>query len=391
MTKRVAIVYESRYNSGSLGSSISRAIDLSGFDLKSVNGKKVLLKPNMLGPYPPDMLVTTHPEFVYAVCMIFKQAGAIVKIGDSPSGVHVLEHAWKTTGFADVCKRAGVEAERFEACGLVKKNGMNLSKAVFDTDFVINLPKFKTHSLTILTLGIKNLFGCVNGMQKSACHRIYDTPASFSKMLVNIAMAVKPALTIIDGITAMDGNGPLAGNPHDLCAILAGTDIYCLDAVCSKLVGLNPKELDTLREAARVGLWDPLEEIELTGDDFDVIKPQHFSLPATYTKGMRNWWLSIFITRLIWSNISTEPVICNSRCAKCGLCEKSCPVDAIEWQIKDNPPVINNKKCTQCFCCHEICQHKAIDLKQSFVVKLWRIASTMFSMWRKKNQTQGDK
>ncbi|MFA4875714.1 MAG: DUF362 domain-containing protein [bacterium] len=369
MSHRVAFVGQKNYEPLSLNRSIRRAIELCGFDLNRVRGAKVLLKPNMLGAYPPSMGVTTHPAFVASVAGIFKDAGAVVSAGDSPNGVYSNEQTWERTGIRAACLEAGISEAAFEASGSVARDGLMIARAALDADYVVNLPKFKTHGLTIMTLAAKNLYGCINGMQKTALHRECKNIPEFADVVARVAGIVKPALTIIDGIVAMAGNGPSAGTLVELGVIAAGTDVHALDAACCRLVGLDPRELDTLAAAQRQGLWDGAEEIDLAGDPLDTLRPKKFSLPVTYTRGMRDWWVSKFIVARIWSGMRAQPRIDPDICRRCLLCIDACPVAAIDQAKTDAAPMIDEDACIQCFCCHEICPYRAIDLRKSALLR----------------------
>ena len=370
MGKRVAIVAQRNYEQPGLSFSLKRAIELSGFSLASARGKSVLLKPNMLGAYPPKMGVTSPPQLIEATARIFCEAGARVSIGDSPNWIHPIESVWEVTGIRAAARAGGAEEIRIEAKGSVERCGVWISRAVDDADIVVNLPKIKTHGLTILSLAVKNLFGCVCGMQKSLHHRDAKSRADFADVLVRVAEAVKPELTIVDGVVAMEGDGPSGGKLVDMGVILAGTDVHALDAACCMLVDLPPLELDTLAVAKRMGLYDDSVSIEFAGDDFDLFVRKNFVLPATYTRGARDWWITRFVLSRIWRSAWAKPIIDRDRCRRCMFCVEGCPVSAISRPPEGDAPSIDYGKCIQCFCCHELCPHKAIDLKRSMAVRL---------------------
>jgi len=152
MSHRVAFIRQRTYEPLSLRASIVRAIGCAGFDLAGASGKRVLLKPNLLGAYPPEMGVTTHPAFVTAVGQIFQEAGARVAVGDSSNGVHGIEKTWEATGMRATCRAAGFEEVHFEACGSTPRGVFMIARAPIEADVVVNLPKFKTHGLTTLSL-----------------------------------------------------------------------------------------------------------------------------------------------------------------------------------------------------------------------------------------------
>ena len=273
MIARVAFVRERSYDPPALRASILRTLELLGFDLSSARGQRVLLKPNMLGAYPPSMAVTTHPAFITVIGRLFQEAGARVAVGDSSNGVHGIENTWEATGIRAACREAGLEEVHFEACGSVSRGGFMIARAPLEADVVVNLPKFKTHGLTTLTLAAKNLFGCIAGMQKFGLHRANIARRDFATAVVKIADEVRPALTIIDGIVAMEGNGPSGGTPTALGVIAAGREIHAVDAACCRLVGLPPEELETLAAAERAGLWDASSPIEIVGDPLEELRP----------------------------------------------------------------------------------------------------------------------
>jgi len=383
MSNRVAIIHQPDYEPKSLKRSIQRAIELSGFNLEDVSGRTVLLKPNMLGAFPPGMAVTTNPTFLETVATIFREAGALVSVGDSASGIHTPERCWNISGLGEACRRAGVDELRLESGGSVDVGGIMLARAAMDADFVINIPKFKTHSLTVLTLAVKNLFGCVNGMLKSRCHRENPERTGFAELLVDISERIKPALSIIDGIVAMEGNGPSAGKPVNLNTIIAGTDVHMVDAASCRIIGLDPLEVDTLAAAKRKKLWDESLPIELAGDPLDKVISKKFLLPATHRHGLLNWKISRIITAWILSELSSQPIISAERCRKCLNCIDICPAKAIDVKDKNEIPVINNDRCIQCFCCHEICPYAAIDMKQNFRTALGSWLTTMRTRFRR--------
>ena len=366
-----------------------RATQMLNFDTKAFRGKTVLLKPNMLGAYPPEMGITTPPAFVEAAVILFKELGSIVWVGDSPNGIFPLDCVWERTGIRDVCKRHGAIEKQFEREGGVIRDGVLIAKPVLEADFLINLPKFKTHGLTVLTAATKNLYGCVPGLQKTRYHSDLTDRMEFAKLLVKVAEFSKPAISFVDAIVAMEGTGPSAGNLVKLNTIIAGRNHHAVDSICANLIRLDPSDVDTIAAAQSMGVWKSSNKITLVGEDIESCRPPSFKLPATFTKGMRDWWISRFVIGRIWGNISIKPKINKKSCKRCGLCIKACPVEAISSSAKleaaelgcDNvpknylkisPPHIINEKCVMCYCCHEICPHKAIALNESWAVRIGR-------------------
>ena len=372
MRHTVSIIQQVDYESTSLTQSITQSIELSGFDMGSVKDKRVLLKPNMLGAFLPEMGVTTHPSFVKAVIEIFQRAGAIVSVGDSPNGVHTPDEVWETTGIRAVCFETGVCEVQFEKGGSVACGGFMIARAALDADIIINLPKFKTHGLTALTLAVKNLFGCVNGMLKTRLHRESPDRAKFCKEIVRIANEIQPALTIIDGITAMAGNGPSGGDVVGLGAIVTGSNMHAVDSACAGVVGIDPVDVDTIAAAIVLGHWSESESIDFVGEDPKIFMDINFPMPSTFKTKKLDWWISRFILSRIWNGLSVKPQIITAKCVRCNMCEMACPVDAISKADHGKPPLVNKSKCIECFCCHEVCPEKAIELKGSPLLRIAR-------------------
>jgi uncharacterized protein (DUF362 family)/Pyruvate/2-oxoacid:ferredoxin oxidoreductase delta subunit len=371
---RVALVRCGEYDAGRIVDSMRRALDLIGFDAGSVSGRRVLLKPNMLAAYPPERHVTTNPAFVEAVCILFKGFGADVAVGDSSNGVHPIDEVWNITGIRKAAELAGAEISPFESSGSAERDGIRLSKAPIDADIVVNLPKLKTHGLTFMTGAVKNLFGCVPGMLKASYHKDFFDPKRFADLLVRIAAAIKPDLTLVDAITSMEGNGPSSGDPIETGIVMAGVDVHALDAVMCRLIGLDPMELGTIAAAVEHGHFDAEAPIEILGEPIEGVRPKEFKLPDTYVKKRLDSPIAKFVLKFIWNHMVVRPSILRDRCKKCGLCIKSCPVSAISWRGKEGeaPPAIDDGLCIQCLCCHETCPYKAIDLKRSLLAKFAR-------------------
>ncbi|RLA84151.1 MAG: (4Fe-4S)-binding protein, partial [Deltaproteobacteria bacterium] len=219
-----------------------------------------MLKPNLLRASSPEKGVTTHPALVRVLSEMVRDVGARPVIADSPSlGPWIL--VAKTTGMAEVAKGTGAELLNLDRAVTVHTPSefsfriLELAKEVFEVDCIINIPKLKTHSMTLLTLGVKNLFGCVPGFRKSSWHLKAGTDREFfAALLLEISLLIKPSLTVLDAIWGMEGNGPTSGNPRFVGRILASADPLALDRVVVEALGLEPDSLPTLRVARKRGL-----------------------------------------------------------------------------------------------------------------------------------------
>ena len=220
-----------------------------------------------------------------------------------------------------------------------------------------------------MTGAIKNTFSMVTGLFKVECHRNKPKPKDFVGTLVDVFEIVKPRLSIMDGIVAMEGDGPASGNPKDAGLVLASPDAVSLDAVVSKLVGLPPHKDIMVREARRrkVGEAD-IKNIELLGEALGDAEIKDFRLPKT--AGAINM-MPDFLAGMFTRAIDFRPVIDEKMCTKCSICVRGCPVDAIT--INEDVSRIDDSICVRCFCCHEVCPHRAIYIKRNFFANiLWR-------------------
>src|SRR3990167_2022351 len=259
---QVSAVKTGQYNYAEVYDGVKKSVALlGGIDKFVKKGSRVLIKPNLLASKSPDDSVTTHPLFVKAVVNLVKDAGGIPYIGDSPSLLS-LKNVIKKTGMEDVATETGAQILEFSESVTIKRgmeisspsplnsppnkggemrNGiiggnifksLEIAKELKEVDAIINLPKLKTHVQMYLTLGVKNLFGCIIGKRKAQWHlKAGVNNIYFAKMLVELYEYIKPSLTIVDGIRGMEGDGPSGGQPRDIGLIFAGADAVAVDTM----------------------------------------------------------------------------------------------------------------------------------------------------------------
>jgi len=332
-------------------------------------GFKVHIKPNLLSLKGPDNAVTTHPALVKSVATIVKSMGATVAIGDSPAGLtRAIEKNWLATGMKRVADEAGVTLVALETTGVTLKHirgkAYAIAKVVDDADIVINISKLKTHSLTLMTGAIKNMFGVIPGIKKSDYHRIAPDVHQFCSILVDIFETVKPQINIMDAVLAMDGNGPSSGKPKYLGYILGSRDAVALDAVAADLFGFNNDEIITTNLAHERGLGEKrLEHIEIVGLSLNDLERRPITLPSIRLQSYVPDFIMDIIGKLIW----VRPAVTEDLCQRCGLCIQNCPMKAMS--SRDGVPRIDYSICIKCFCCDEICPTGAIKQRMSWLVK----------------------
>lgn len=334
-------------------------------------GRRVLIKPNLLTGRDPAAAITTHPAVIQAVVDWLRERGVTdITLADSPGGVYSpgrmksIYHACGLDRLAGVALNSQVGWQtRF--CGEnATHKSFNLIDPVVEADLIINIAKLKTHGMTTLSAGIKNLFGCVPGLQKPELHYLYPEKAAFSSMLVDLSQTVAPALTIIDAIDAMEGEGPSGGTVRHMGYLFASRDLYAQDWFAATSIGLDPNRVDMLRIAQERGLVDPVK-VQIVGDTPEGIAP--FQLP----KASRSLLFVDYVPRflrapaqaLMQRALRAVPRVIKSQCIGCGRCAESCPAHTIA--IRDKKAVIDLGGCISCFCCQEMCPVKAIDVKRN--------------------------
>ncbi len=367
---KVAIVKCNSYQGKIVEQAIRNTLSLLGGITCFVKPQsRVLLKPNLLMSKEPEYGITTHPEVVRAVIHVLKEINCKIVIGDGPSVwgkfLENLDEVYSITGIRKVCQEEGVQLISFDKRRM--RNKFPLTVALDECDYLINLPKFKTHEFTLISGAIKNLFGLVSGTYKTELHKNYFQPSEFAKILVDIYEEAHPALTIIDGILAMEGDGPAtSGKTRNLNLLLGGSDCVALDTVMAKIMGITDSEVLSTKEAALRGLGQSqLGKIKIEGQDLEKLNIRPFILPKAWLKIVN---LPKSIQGLIKALIKYYPYSLASKCSRCGHCVGVCPSKCITL-LKDGIR-FDYSKCIACFCCQESCPEAAISVKKSILAKL---------------------
>ncbi|MFA5144229.1 MAG: DUF362 domain-containing protein [Candidatus Omnitrophota bacterium] len=366
---KVSLARCNDYNPDRVFAAVKKAVDLvGGMEAFVKKGAKVLIKPNLLSARRPEDAVDTHPEVVRAVARLAKLSGAgVVLLGDSPGGYGAdMDEIFDKSGMRAVAKEEGVELVKFTASKTV--DGIPFTRYIFDCDCVISVPKLKTHLVTILTAGIKNMYGTVVGLYKSERHLSAPKGKDFAKVIAKVYGIAKPHLTVLDAIRAMEGDGPSGGQPRNLNLVMAGPDAVAIDTIAAAIVGIEPLDVLVTKEAFRSGFGeaDPAK-IELAGDDAAGFFLPNFKMPQTIPLGFVPTAIATAAASLIKFKLHIDIRVCR----RCRLCKTTCPVNAIE--IGKDSCKIDYKKCVRCLCCHEVCPYKAIRIKRNLLTKLlWR-------------------
>ena len=322
--------------------------------LRIGSGARVLIKPNFLAPAKPERAMTTHPMVLRAVVEYVLAQGGLPLVADSP-GTGTFERLLRDGGYADALKGLDVEVRPFKETVRVDVGEpfgrIDIAREAVASDLVINLPKLKTHAMMLLSLGVKNLFGCIVGLTKPQWHmRSGVDRRMFARLLVQIHRAIHPAATLLDGILGMEGDGPgRSGTPRRLGILAAGENAPAVDMAVCRLVGARPEELPTHQAALELGLLPGPVAIE---GDFSPVSGFKLPVLAPLTFGPQRF------QRLMRKHLVQRPVADAGKCRLCGECWRYCPAKAITPYAK--VVGFDYDRCIRCYCCVEMCPHAAL-------------------------------
>lgn len=371
MSVKLSAVKCQSYERDAVFEAVKKALGLLGGTEKFISpGSKVLVKPNLLLSKEPEAAVTTHPEVFSAVVRILKGIDCKVVAGDGPSvwGKYIenIDAVYEATGIKKVCLEEGVELIEFKKRRM--RDRFPLASVLDECDYYVNIPKFKTHNLTLLTGAVKNNYGLVAGTFKTELHKNYFDLKDFSDILLDIYLEAKPALTIVDGILALEGDGPgTKGKPRQADLVLAGKDCVAIDSVLAFVMGLKPHDVMTNLAAFKRKIGETsLNNIEVLGEDIRQFRTKPFLLPSA--AALPNKKLPKAVLELAKKLIRYYPCVERDNCIACSACIKACPVKAVSMSRKG--VVFDYSKCIACFCCQEVCPNAAIKTKKSLFLRL---------------------
>ncbi len=359
------------YDPGRVRDALERLLEpLGGMGSYVKPGQKVLIKPNLLSGKSPDKAVTTHPEIVRQVILMAREAGGLVSVGDSP-GVGKPATVAARCGILQVVKETGARFSPFDRSVPISYAGgtfhqLEAASEALEAEVIINLPKLKTHQMMGYTGAVKNMFGLVVGMRKAQLHLQAGTDkAYFALMLLELAERFPPALSIMDAVVGMEGNGPGSGDPVSIGAVLASPTPLALDAVAIALVGLDPASVWTQKIAAETGrAGSRLADLTLHGPPLAKLRPARFR-PAACTDV--NFGLPQPFKRIFRNALAARPEILDT-CRLCGHCVRHCPPAVMT--LAETRVEIDHSRCIRCFCCQELCPYGAIETRQGGLLKL---------------------
>jgi len=326
---------------------------------EKVRDKIVLVKPNILGPFPPERGVTTDPRIISVIVQELKKYGTKkIVVGDNSGSIHFdpLKIA-KITGIFDASDGcysniAGEVVEVKVESEFIEK--LFISKIVKEADYVINVPKFKTHSLTTITGALKNMFGIIPGGKKAQLHTLNRSVYKFAELLIDIYQIRIPDLNIMDAIIGMEGIGPTNGETRVINKIISSDNAVSLDSVMTAMMGLKPDTIELLQVAKGRNLGET--------DIFNIIIDGNLEIISKFKTPNNGILQRLRKTMVpnIFNLAAVKPIVNHNKCRVCKKCIEVCPVSAIN--LNNKFPEADRKKCISCFCCDEHCPYGAIIL-----------------------------
>ncbi len=359
-------------------------LNAGGWPQKVGSARKILLKPNLLSASSPEEAVTTHPEFIRAViCEIRRHADPEIVIGDSPAGDYPWDELWEKTGLKRIAHEEDVELLPFTDIKRREISGFGFVpalKELEDFDAVISLPKLKTHVLTKITGAVKNVYGLVPGNAKSGFHGEHPSPGKMADFIAAFYASCQPDFNIMDAVDCMEGNGPSNGRPLRSGLIFAGADAIALDCCACEIYGYRPSDIKIITLAMKYCGKDPdfCNAIQRKGDGWNKMK----GIRAGRSSADFLNWIPEFMFHSLSLVLRCRPIVDNSLCIRCGICEKACSQKAISR--KGNSFRISQRKCIVCMCCMESCPKHAVELVSPGIRTAGKIRQLFKNVDRKK-------
>lgn len=375
----ISVQHTPSYDPAVVQAAVDRHFELLHLDELIPKEGKITIKPNLLLKRRPEEGTTTHPALVEAVVRrIQKVSNAQITLADSPGGPftkQALEGIYRASGMEEVAKKTGAVLNYDVGSTHISNPEGKLCKAfdlinpIAEADFIVSICKLKSHCMTGLSGGVKNLFGCIPGLTKPEFHWRYPEERNFCGMLLDLCGTVKPEITFVDAVVSMEGDGPSSGDLRETDMTLCATNPYELDLVLTKVIGRKPEDIPLVDCARERGLCpDSADEVTLCGDplstfaDFKMPKSRTVDFITSIPKPLRG-----ICEPIIRRYLTPRPKVLTNKCVGCGKCAESCPAHTIA--IVDKKACIDRSRCIRCYCCHEMCPIHAIQVKRSRLLK----------------------
>ena len=379
---KVSIVPCPDYSEAAVSSALDALLQsLGGFDWVK-QGMTIAIKANLVTFMKPEKAATTHPSLLCQLTRRLVERGARVIVGDSPGGLYNAAFVGK------VYSACGLRA--VEQCGGELNHDFGQRDADFpdaraakhftytsyldDADAIINFCKLKSPGMMGLSCAVKNMFGVVPGTMKPEYHYRFPDHAVFADMIVDLNeyFRSKVVLNICDAVVGMEGNGPTAGDPRHIGALLASRSPYHLDLVAAELIGMKKENVPTLESAYLRGLA-PAEasEVDIIGNIAPLCVPDYKKILTHSSLEFKNFLggaAGSAVGTLAGKLLRATPKVKKDECIGCGVCYNICPAKAIT--MKNKIAIIDKPSCIRCFCCQEFCPKGAMKVHRTAIARL---------------------
>jgi len=354
------------YRAENLAPALDKVLSPLVEKLGGAAGKRFMIKPNLLSYRHAEDVSAVHPRMILGCARwLVEHGAAAVAVIENP-GTQDTTSIIRAMGIAEELEKLHVSAANcagYEQIDLPEEalcRRMELATEFRDFDAVLNLAKAKTHAMMNLTLAVKNLFGLVRGGERLAWHLAagHSYPR-FADMLIDIALAVKPRINIVDAIVCMEGNGPGSGDPTHR-GFLAGAETpFALDAALAPLLGAP--DCPQLRQMRARAL---LPETESLGD---VPECPPLRMPDRPNALDLSRYVPRFAAKYLRRAFVSHPEVNHRRCIGCGLCAEVCPPRTLK--LAGKLPKFDLRSCIRCYCCQEHCPQGAITVHRTLMMK----------------------
>ena len=243
-----------------ISDAIVRGIRELGILSEELQGKRILLKPNLVETASGAPHINTHPLVLRGTIEAFLRLGAAtVMVAEGPGHRRDTLAVYEESGLADVLTEDRIKFHDLNyITGYELPNAGRQSRmktltfpALFqEVDWIVSVAKMKTHHWAGATLSMKNLFGVMPGIYygwpKNVLHH-----AGIENSILDINATLKPHFAIVDGIVGMEGDGPITGDPKKVGALVMGRNLAAVDATCCRIMGIDPYKVSYLERADR--------------------------------------------------------------------------------------------------------------------------------------------
>jgi Uncharacterized conserved protein len=379
MAESISVAYAKEYLPGAMDRAVAVHFEAHGWDALFSAQTRAVLKPNLLMKRAPERVTTTHPELLAAVVRRLQGLGVRdITLADSPGGPYtraLLADLYRGCGMQRIAQQTGITLNtdtgwKTLECPTGKLvRQFNIINPVAEADVVINLPKLKSHGMMTMSGAVKNLFGCIPGLQKPELHFRFPEQMDFGQMLLDLAGLVAPAITIVDAVESMEGDGPSAGEKRSTGITFASGNLYLLDRALCEFIGFDPTKVPTIARSIEQGLAPRGAGRLVYAGEGEPAPLRDFRYPASAKQLDFLNYLPPFLhgagSRVRDRFLTPKPVIVQSKCIGCGKCAESCFPKAVT--VQNRIAVIEESKCIKCYCCHEMCPVSAIQIKRTIL------------------------